>query len=177
MAIVSIGLFSLNIYAILGSFVLMIAHAFSSSGLFIVVTSLYNRHGSRLIKYFRGMSRQMPVLALIFLMLTLANISFPGSMNFIGEILIFLGFFRNFKGMTILITISVVLSATYSLYLYNRIAFGLESIYLIQLNRDLSRSEFFTLLPILISCYFLGLNTNFFNLLEIPILKVLFLYA
>ena len=176
MAIVSIGLFSLNVYAILGSFVLMIAHAFSSSGLFILVTNLYNRHNSRLIKYFRGISQQMPIFSVAFLMLSLANISFPGSMNFIGEILIFIGLFRNFKGVTILITSSVILSATYSLYLYNRIAFGNESIYTFKLSRDLTRSEFLTLLPLVTSCYFLGVNTNFFNLLEIPILKVLFLY-
>jgi len=176
MAIVTIGLFSLNIYAILGSFVLMIAHAFSSSGLFILVTNLYNRHNSRLIKYFRGISQQMPIFCSFFLVLTLANISFPGSMNFVGEILIFLGLFRNLKGITIAITTSVILSATYSLYLYNRIAFGIESIYLFKLNRDLSRTEFLVLVPLIISCYFFGVNTNFFNLLEIPILKVLFLY-
>jgi len=177
MAVVCLGLFSLNFYGIVGSFVLMLAHAFSSSGLFILVTILYNRNNSRLIKYFRGISNKMPIFTILFLLFTLANISFPGSMNFVGEMLIFLGLFQNFKLITILINLSVILSATYSLFLYNRIAFGLESLYLFEINRDLTRLEFYNVLPLIVCCFFFGLNTNFLNLLEIPVTKILYIYV
>jgi len=155
----------------------MISHAFSSSGLFILVTILYNRNRSRIIKYFRGIANQMPVFACLFLLFTLANISFPGTMNFIGEILIFLGFLQNFKMITILVNLSVILSACYSLFLYNRIVFGVESLYLINLNRDLTRSEIYNLLPLLVCCLLMGLNTNFLTLLEIPTKNPIFIYV
>ncbi len=174
MAIVCLGLFSLNFYSILGSFVLMIAHAFSSSGLFILITNLYNRHRSRIIKYYKGIANQMPILSSFFLLLTLANISFPGSMNFIGEVLILLGLFQNLKILTGIINLSVIFSASYSLFLFNRIVFGIESIYLVSLNRDLTRSELYNLLPLIICCFSMGLNTNFLNILEIPTIKLLY---
>ena len=176
MAIVCLGLFSLNFYAIIGSFVLMVARAFSSSGLFIIITDIYNRHRSRTIKYFRGLAVQMPIFSICFLLLTLANISFPGSMNFLGEVLIFLGLFQNFKLITLVTNSSVILSATYSLFLFNRIVFGKRSIYLQNINRDLTRPEFYNILPLLACCYMLGLNTNFLQLLEIPIIKILYCY-
>ena len=176
MAIVTLGLFSYNVYGILGSFVLMLARAFSSSGLFILVTLLYNRNGSRLVKYFRGLARKMPVFTISFLIFSLANISFPGTMNFIGEVLIFLGLFQNYKILTIIINSSVVLSAAYSLFLFNRIAFGLVSIYEVKINRDISRLEFLSILPLIISSIILGLTTNTLNILEVPVVKTLYLY-
>jgi len=176
MAIVCLGLFSLNFYATLGSFVLMVGRAFSSAGLFILVTQLYNRRHSRIIKYFRGITNQMPIFSILFLSFTLANVSFPGTMNFIGEILIFLGLFQNFPLLTMFVNISVILPISYSLFLFNRIAFGLESVYLINVNRDLDRLELFSVFPLFICCLVMGITTQFFSLLEIPILKVLYLY-
>jgi NADH:ubiquinone oxidoreductase subunit 4 (subunit M) len=78
-----LGLFSFNIQGIVG--------------LFLGIGVLYDRYHTRILKYFGGFNYFMPLFSIIFLILTLGNISFPGTVSFIGELLIILGFFaKNF---------------------------------------------------------------------------------
>ena len=51
----------------------MLAHGLVSPALFIAVTVLYDRHKTRLIKYYRGVGVQMPLFSVLFLLLILAN--------------------------------------------------------------------------------------------------------
>jgi len=174
MAIVTLGLFSLNEIAFSGSVVLMLAHGFSSSGLFMIVSLLYNRHKTRSIRYYKGLSISMPIFSLVFLLFSLANLALPLTMNFVGEIMILLGIFQSFPIVGLIANLSVILSASYSLFLYNRIAFGTESIYLFFLNRDLTRLEFYSFLPLLLPLFFFGVNTDFINLIQVTAIKNLF---
>ena len=57
-----------------------------SSALFIAVTLLYERHHTRLVKYYRGMAITMPLYGILMLTLVLANASIPLSCNFIGGV-------------------------------------------------------------------------------------------
>jgi len=93
MGVVMLGLFSLTAIGIEGSIVLQVAHGLVSSGLFIVVTLLYERHHTRIVKYYRGLAITMPLLAIVFVVLTLANIGVPLTSNFIGEFLSLYGIF------------------------------------------------------------------------------------
>lgn len=174
MAVVTLGLFSLSEIAFSGSIVLMLAHGFSSSGLFMAVSLLYNRHKTRTIKYYRGLTTSMPLFSLLFLACSLANLALPLTMNFIGEILILLGLFQSFPIVGALANLSVVLSASYSLFLFNRIAFGTESIYLFFVNRDLTRIEFYSFIPLLLPLIFFGVNTDFITLIQPISIKALF---
>lgn len=88
-----LGLFSLSLSGIIGSIILMISHGFVSGGLFLSVGVLYDRYHTRILKYFGGFNYFMPLFSIIFLILTLGNISFPGTISFIGELFIILGFF------------------------------------------------------------------------------------
>jgi NADH-ubiquinone oxidoreductase chain 4 len=88
-----LGLFSLSLPGIVGSIILMISHGFVSGGLFLSVGVLYDRYHSRLLKYLGGFNYFMPLFSIIFLILTLGNISFPGTISFIGELLIIIGIF------------------------------------------------------------------------------------
>ena len=65
----------------------MLAHGFVSSALFIIVTLLYERHHTRLVKYYRGVAITMPIFSIIMLLMTLANMAVPLSCNFVGEFL------------------------------------------------------------------------------------------
>jgi proton-translocating NADH-quinone oxidoreductase chain M len=89
-----LGIFSLNIQGIEGSIILMIGHAIVSGALFLLVGVLYDRHHSRLIRYYSGLTQTMPIFSFCFLFFSLANIGLPGTSNFIGEILIFVGLFK-----------------------------------------------------------------------------------
>jgi NADH:ubiquinone oxidoreductase subunit 4 (subunit M) len=71
-----------SISGVLGSILTMMSHGFVSAALFIAVTCLYERSHSRIIKGYKGLILVMPILTLIFFILTLANIGTPGSLNF-----------------------------------------------------------------------------------------------
>ena len=95
MGVIMLGIFSLTIEGVEGSIYLQIGHGLVSSALFIIVTVLYDRHHSRLVKYYRGMAITMPLFATMFLLFTMANIAVPLSCNFIGEFLSLYSIYTN----------------------------------------------------------------------------------
>ncbi len=151
-----------------GSIFLQIAHGLVSSALFIVVTVLYDRHHTRIVKYYRGVAVTMPVFAAIFFFFTLANIAVPLSCNFIGEFLCLLATYETNVTIAILSSLGMVLSACYALFLFNRVCFGSTSPYFVQSGHsdpeghyvsrtDISRREFFVLAPLAVLTLVLGL--------------------
>jgi NADH-ubiquinone oxidoreductase chain 4 len=162
MGVVSLAIFTLSVIGLEGSIFLQISHGLVSSALFIVVTILYDRHHTRLVKYYRGVAITMPLFAIIFLFFTLANIAVPLSCNFIGEFLSLLATFNSNAFIGILASSGMVLSACYALFLYNRVCFGSMSSFIkdSSANRDLSRREFFILLPLAFLTLFLGVYPN-----------------
>jgi len=114
----------LNIQGIEGSILLMLSHGLVSSALFLCVGALYDRHKTRLVRYYGGLVSTMPNLSTIFLFFTLANMSLPGTSSFIGEFLILLGAYRRNSLVATLAALGMILGAAYSLWLYNRVVFG-----------------------------------------------------
>lgn len=159
MAVVTLGIFSNNNHGINGAIFLMLAHGFVSSALFIVVTILYDRFHTRIVKYYRGITTTMPIYSTIFFILTLANIATPLTCNFIGEFVILTGTFNYSPLLAILGGTGMILSAAYSLFLYNRVAFGTISPYIVSSssNRDITRREFMVLFPLMICTIFFGI--------------------
>jgi proton-translocating NADH-quinone oxidoreductase chain M len=159
MGIVSLAIFTFTAIGIEGSIFLQLAHGIVSSALFILVTVLYDRYHSRLVKYFSGVVITMPLFVSIFFFFTLANIAVPLSCNFIGEFLCLLATFQVNSFVALLATFGIVLSAAYSLFLFNRISFGSFSPHL-SYQPDLSLREFFVLFPLLVLTLLFGLFPN-----------------
>ena len=149
MGLVPLGLFTHVIEGLIGALFLMLAHGFVSSALFIGVTFLYDRHHTRLIKYYRGLTLTMPLFVITMLILSLANMGFPLSCNFVGEFFSLLAVFQYHYGVGMFVILGVLFSAIYSLSLFNRISFGGGSNYLL-FNRDLSRREISVIFPFLL---------------------------
>ena len=61
---------------------------------------------------------------MIFLFFTMANIALPGTSSFVGEFLILAGSFQANTTVCFLAATGMVLGGAYSLWLYNRVAFG-----------------------------------------------------
>jgi NADH-quinone oxidoreductase subunit M len=119
-----LGLFSLNYLGISGSVILMVAHGLVSAALFFLIGVLYDRFFTRVIYYFAGLARAMPLFSVFFLFFTLANMGFPGTFNFLGELYILLGL-KLVNELALLGGVfGTLLSATYSIWLYNKICFG-----------------------------------------------------
>lgn len=155
-----LGLFSNNIQGIEGAILLSIAHGLVSPALFICVGGvIYDRTHTRNIHYIRGLATYMPVFTIIFLAFILANTGIPLSLNFIGEQLALMGAFIRNPLAGIIGASGIVLSAIYSLYMYNRMCYGSLSPNL-KPYKDLDRREYYILLSLLVPTFLLGIFPN-----------------
>jgi NADH-ubiquinone oxidoreductase chain 4 len=92
MALLVLGLFSNTIIGIEGAILLAIAHGFVSPALFICVGGIiYDRTGTRIIHYIRGLVTYMPIFTILFFIFILANTGIPLTLNFLGEQLSLIG--------------------------------------------------------------------------------------
>jgi NADH-quinone oxidoreductase subunit M len=166
MNFIVLGLFYNNVDALQGSILQMLSHGLISSGLFYSIGNLYERYHTRFIKSFGGLYVLMPKFNFFLFIYILGNISFPGTSNFIGELLIYNSIcFKN----TLLFYFSMFqlfLGVGYSFIMFNKISFG---------NIPKNINTYIDLLPkeILIHflfiffIFFLGLfPTIFLNFLE-----------
>lgn len=160
MAIVVLGLFSNTIVGIEGAIALSIAHGVVSPAMFILVGGiLYDRFHTRVIRYYRGMTVYMPVFAALFFITTAFNMAVPLSLNWTGEVLSLAGIFQRSPIAGLLGASGIVLSASYSIYLFNRISFGSYSQYL-SFTTDVTRREFMLMLPLLLVALIFGIMPN-----------------
>uniref|UniRef100_UPI0030E4D59E NADH dehydrogenase subunit 4 n=1 Tax=Squamanita imbachii TaxID=2976389 RepID=UPI0030E4D59E len=160
MGVVVLGLFSNSIQGIEGAILLSLGHGLVSPALFICVGGIvYDRTGKRIIQYIRGLATYMPVFTILFLIFTLCNTGIPLSLNFLGEQLSLIGIFEQSPLISFLGATGIVLSACYSLFLYNRISYGNLSPSLPPI-KDINRREFYLLISLLIPTILLGIFPN-----------------
>ena len=160
MGVVILGIFSNTIQGLEGAMLLAIAHGFVSPALFICVGGvIYDRTGVRIIQYLRGLVTYMPVFSILFFIFTLCNTGIPLSLNFLGEQMSLIGIWERSSIVAILGATGIVLSACYSIYLYNRISYGSYSPYLSPL-KDINRREFILLLTLLLPTIIFGIFPN-----------------
>ena len=158
-AVYLIGAFSNTVQGIEGAIVLGLAHGFVSPALFICVGGiLYDRSSTRLITYYRGMAQVMPIFSILFFILCLGNSGTPLTLNFIGEFMSLYGAFERMPILGILASTSIVLSAAYTIFMYNRIAFGGSySVYFVENIGDVTRREFIMLLVFVVLTVLFGI--------------------
>ena len=160
MSVVILGLFSNSIQGIEGAILLSLAHGFVSPALFICVGGIiYERTGTRIIHYMRGLVTYMPVFTILFFIFTLANSGIPLSLNFLGEQLSLIGIWNSSPIIAGIGATGIVFSACYSIYLYNRLSYGLYSPHLKPVQ-DINRLEFNLLIALLIPTILLGIFPN-----------------
>jgi proton-translocating NADH-quinone oxidoreductase chain M len=157
MGVVVLGLFSNTIQGIEGGILLALAHGFVSPALFICVGGIiYDRTGTRIINYIRGLVTYMPVFSILFFIFTVANTGIPLSLNFLGEQLSLIGIWQQNPIIASLGATGILLSACYSLFLYNRLSYGSLSPLLTPV-KDLNRREYYLLISLLIPTIAFGL--------------------
>jgi NADH-ubiquinone oxidoreductase chain 4 len=158
-AVYLIGIFSNTIQGLEGSIVLGLAHGFVSSGLFIAAGGvLYDRTGTRTIYFYRGIAQLMPIFAILFFLLSLGNCGAPLTLNFIGEFMSLYGVVEKLPLLGVLACSSIIFSAAYSIYLFNRTSFGGSfTKYLEEGVLDLNKREFIMLFILVIFTVILGI--------------------
>jgi NADH-ubiquinone oxidoreductase chain 4 len=168
-AVYLIGAFSNTIQGIEGSIILGLAHGFVSSGLFICAGGiLYDRTHTRVIYYYRGVAQLMPIFAVLFFILALGNCGAPLTLNFVGEFMSLYGTIEKLPILGAFACSSIIFSAAYTIYMFNRISFGGSFSKLIENGLlDVNKREFLLLLILVVFTVVLGIYPSIIlNLLD-----------
>jgi NADH-ubiquinone oxidoreductase chain 4 len=177
-AVYLIGAFSNTIQGIEGSIILGLAHGFVSSGLFICVGGiLYDRTSTRVIYFYRGMTQLMPLFSVLYFMLCLGNCGAPLTLNFIGEFMSLYGILEKLPLLGILASSSIILSAAYTIFMFNRISFGgsfTKLLYEVNIF-DVNKREFLLLFILIAFTVILGIfPTLILNIIHYPVVGLLY---
>nr|YP_010501035.1 NADH dehydrogenase subunit 4 [Cottus klamathensis]UXB58454.1 NADH dehydrogenase subunit 4 [Cottus klamathensis]UXB58545.1 NADH dehydrogenase subunit 4 [Cottus klamathensis]UXB58558.1 NADH dehydrogenase subunit 4 [Cottus klamathensis]UXB59455.1 NADH dehydrogenase subunit 4 [Cottus klamathensis polyporus] len=101
-----------------GALILMIAHGLTSSALFCLANTSYERTHSRTMLLARGLQMVLPLMTAWWFIASLANLALPPLPNLMGELMIITSLF-NWSWCTILLTgAGTLITASYSLYMF-----------------------------------------------------------
>ena len=172
-----IGVFSNTIQGLEGSIVLGLAHGFVSSGLFICAGGvLYDRTSTRLLYYYRGVAQLMPIFAILFFILALGNCGAPLTLNFVGEFMSLYSVVERLPILGVFACSSIVFSAGYTIYMFNRTAFGGSFSKIIENGLlDVNKREFTLLFILVLFTVILGIYPSLIlNLLDYSINNMIY---
>nr|URH15582.1 NADH dehydrogenase subunit 4 [Alouatta caraya] len=118
MALVILAILIQTPWSFTGAMILMIAHGLTSSLLFCLANSNYERIHSRTMMFTRGLQALFPLLALWWLLANLANLALPPTINLMGELFTILASF-SWSNFTIMFTgFNMLITALYSLHMF-----------------------------------------------------------
>ena len=162
MNLVMLGLFSFNVIGLEGAVLQSLSHGFVASALFLIIGVVYDRHHTRMVKYYGGLVHTMPLYITVFLFFTMANIGLPGTGSFVGEFLILAGSFKSNTTITFLGATGMVIGGCYSLWLFNRIAYGNLKTQYFSNYLDLTKREVFIFFPLILGTLVMGIYPSIF---------------
>jgi NADH-quinone oxidoreductase subunit M len=170
---VMLGMFALNHQGLTGSVLQMINHGLSTGGLFLLVGIIYERRHTRMLSDYGGLAKVMPIYATLFMIITMASLGLPTLNGFIGEFTILVGAFNRSTTWAVLGATGIVLGAAYMLWMYQQAFFGEITHEENKVLKDVNLREQWTLIPLIILCFWIGLYPKpFFRILEPSIKRV-----
>jgi NADH-quinone oxidoreductase subunit M len=162
MGLVVVGIFSLTQQGLDGAVYLMLAHGISTGALFIFVGFLTDRKDSLEIKDYGGLVHSAPALSTVFMFFVLASVGLPLMANFVGEFLALQGAVQANFWMGVAAATTLVLSACYMLWLYQRVFYGEEPADLQKEIYDMQPREWGAMLPMVAVLLWLGTYSQSF---------------
>jgi NADH-quinone oxidoreductase subunit M len=156
MAIVTAGLFALNVQGLEGAMIMMLSHGLVSGALFLCVGVIYDRLHTREIDRYGGLAINMPKYALFFMLFTMASIGLPGTSGFVAEFVSLAGVYQASTWAVLILTTGIILGAAYMLYLYRRVVFGVQTNADAAAMPDLNGREWLMLAPIAAAVLWMG---------------------
>nr|QTI82612.1 NADH dehydrogenase subunit 4 [Martes flavigula] len=117
MALVIVAVLIQSPWSYMGATALMIAHGLTSSMLFCLANSNYERIHSRTMILARGLQMLLPLMAAWWLLASLTNLALPPTINLVGELFVVMASFSWSNITIILMGINITITALYSLYM------------------------------------------------------------
>jgi NADH-quinone oxidoreductase subunit M len=118
MGFIVLGIFTFNAQGQQGAVIQMVNHGLIVPALFLLVAWIQQRTGTRDRSALFGLAPRMPVLAGVFLVVTLAALGLPGLNSFVGEFMVLLGAWAFNPVLTAIACIGLVLAPLYMLRLF-----------------------------------------------------------
>ena len=152
---ITLGIFSLTEQGAQGALMQMVTHGLVVAPLFMIIALLADRAGgSELLSRMGGIATRAPVLAGLFLVITLATLAMPGSPNFVGELLILFGAFDTKLVYGLVASAGVALAAVYMIRVFQRSMHGPVGEGVV--SRDISFRDATVLVPLVAVVVALG---------------------
>ncbi len=161
MGLMCIAIFSENKLGMQGVMIQMFNHGINIIGLWIVVELIERQFGTRKLSELGGLAQKAPAMAILFVIIALANIALPLTNAFVGEFLMFSGIFgsRDITDYNIVFTVSagicIILAAIYILNMVRRIFYG-EATALTARAQDINPKEKLALGVIVVLIFWMG---------------------
>jgi NADH-quinone oxidoreductase subunit M len=154
--LITAAVLSLNNKAVNGAVFQMIAHGINVVALFIIVDIIEVRNKSRKISELGGIAASMPSLAIVFMIIILASVALPLTSGFVGEFLMLLGLFSFSPWIAAGAGLTIIFSAVYMLWMYQRVMLGNLRVGLPVKQPPLLRNDLYALVPLIIMIFLLG---------------------
>ena len=122
--LMSAAIFTLQPDAMQGVMIQMFNHGINIIGLWIVVELIEQQTGVRKISELGGVAQKAPILAIMLVVIALANIALPLTNAFVGEFLMFSGLFRFNAWYAAVAGLSIILAAVYTLNMIKNVFYG-----------------------------------------------------
>ena len=120
LSFIAAGVFSLTSYGLNGALYLIMAHAIATGALFLLVGNIQDQTGTKKIKELGGIAKKAPILTFIFAIMLFSNVGLPGTSGFVSEFLIIFGVFQFNIYLGIIAALSVIIGASYMLWMFQR---------------------------------------------------------
>ena len=137
-----------------GAMFQMIAHGVTSAGMFFLVGVIYDRAHHRELNNFRGLFEPMPLYSGISAIIFFAALGLPGMCGFVGEVMVVLSTYYVYPVFGILAALTVVITAAYILWTFQRVYFGVNPAY--KDYPDMNLREVMCIAPLVIFSVLLG---------------------
>ena len=150
------GFFVPSLIGHTGALLQVLNHGVIITGLFLVASFLEDRIQTKALYAHRGLAKYLPRLCWLTLVFILASVSLPGTNNFIGELLIFIGIFAVHPWYTPVLGLSIILSVVYSLR-YMELNFFGKDVKEPPSFSDIGAKEMLIVAPLVIIIFLIGI--------------------
>ncbi|HRO41819.1 MAG TPA: NADH-quinone oxidoreductase subunit M [Flavipsychrobacter sp.] len=141
-----------------GLMVQMFNHGINITGMWIIVSMVESRWGTRDMTKLGGMASSAPQMAIALVLISLANIALPLTNGFVGEFMLFHGIFQSASAYNITFMavagLGMILGAVYTLNMVQKTAFGNRTPMLVA--KDMTLNESVAMAMIVVLVLFLG---------------------
>ncbi|MEB4591321.1 NADH-quinone oxidoreductase subunit M [Candidatus Thiothrix sp. Deng01] len=115
MGVVLIGISTLNLYGMTGALYQMVAHGLVAGATFMLIGLLYERTHTRDINDYGSLIKVTPRFAFLIILAFVGGVGLPGTAGFVAELHVLIGGFNAWGWAIVLLSLGVLVSATYSI--------------------------------------------------------------